>query len=120
MIFFWLLLGVIYIVIWMGYGWKETMYFQEKEIARKSIYQSTGDVAQEWLAVSLVCGYFIAAIWPITLPVRALYFYLVEKTTVFETLTEKEEREKKELVALRKQAKELGLPLPEVTNELSS
>lgn len=57
-----------------------------------------------------------AAIWPLLAVIVPAYLFAT-RTTPAEKRYSKREADRKELVSLRKQAKELGLPFPEVDNE---
>jgi hypothetical protein len=107
----WLIFAT-YVTVWLVYGRQLTIHLLETEVSRsKDIYGSASQAAKEWLPISAFSGFALALLWPVVAPVRGL-FRLVKARGLFTTPTEQAEAERHELDALRKQARELGLPMP--------
>lgn len=81
----WLILAA-YVAVWILYGWRLAVHMLDAEV-RRSIKE-----------------------YPLT-PVRAAYRMAVGRG-LFATPTETAEAERRELEALRKLAREYGLPIP--------
>lgn len=100
------LIFVAYIVIWLVYAWRLAIRFIDQAIRQhgpKSPFVDRGGL----LAVATV----LALLWPVVMPLRGAYRLLFD-TGLLTTPAEREAKERAELKALRKQARELGLPMP--------
>lgn len=117
----WLILAG-YVAVWLVYGWRLTVYLLDTETRRKieefpTLYGGKGGAAKaakNWFDMYLVAGFGLALFWPVVLPVRAFYRSVLffSGGTLFRTPIEREEAEREELEQLRRQARELGLPMP--------
>jgi hypothetical protein len=114
------LIAAGYVAVWLGYGWRLTVYLLDAEVRRtvemyRYAYDSVEDAADSWRAIYMFAGFALAAAWPIVLPVRGLYRLVSGKGRgLFVTPIEKQDARDRELAALRKQARDMGLPMPDI------
>lgn len=107
----WLILGG-YLAVWLLYGWRLTIHFLDHEVRRsEGLYGDAEKAAREWLGLSLAGGFLTALFWPVTGPVRGA-FRLARSGGLFRTPTERAAAQRVELEALRKLARDHGLPMP--------
>lgn len=111
------IIAAAYVAVWLGYGWRLALHMKGREIQRKmqtypSLYKTASEAAEDETATWLVLGFYIAAGWPLTMPARGLY-RLASGKGLFVTPIEKQDARDRELKALRRQARDLGLPMPD-------
>ena len=117
------LISLGYVAVWLAYGWRLSIGMLDSEVRRKrreypTVYETAEAAADSTRAFCVACGFGLALIWPIGAPARGAYrlvlgaYRLASGRGVFRTPAEVEEARERELVALRKLAREHGLPMP--------
>jgi hypothetical protein len=106
-----------YVAVWFGYGWRLALHMKDQEIRRKMrsypfLFKTASEAAQDETAMWVVLGLGVAACWPLTMSARGLY-RIASGKGLFVTPTEKQDAHDRELKALRRQARDLGLPMPD-------
>jgi hypothetical protein len=116
------LIAAAYALVWLVYGWRLSIHFIDHEIRRHmrnypSLYPTVEKASAETdRGMSIFAGYAVAIIWPVSLPARGLYRLISENplsSALFVTPIEKQDARDRELKALRRQAREMGLPMPD-------
>jgi hypothetical protein len=105
------LVVMAYVVVWLLYGWRLTIHLLDAEVRGRSIYTTAEEAAASWRGLSMLSGFGLALFWPVVAPVRGVY-RVASSGGLFRTPTEREETQRRELEALRKLAREHGLPMP--------
>jgi len=119
-----LVIIVAYVAVWVVYGWRLSLRFLDLSIRNNlrkypNTYYGAEGVAKsiaEDRPGSLVAGFGTAAFWPLSMPARAAYRPITDKG-LMRTAVEQEFAERAELEQLRRQARELGLPMPDSERE---
>jgi hypothetical protein len=114
------LIPVAYVAVWLTYGWRLAVHLVDREIRRTMrayphLYPTVpAAVAELDRGEMTFYGFAIALIWPLTAPARGIHRLarLATGTGLFVTPTEKQDARDRELAALRQQAHDLGLPMP--------
>lgn len=103
-----------YVCIWLVYGWRLALRLLEnKQIENRARYHYADIVASADRGArgdALMEGFFLALLWPVTMPIRGAY-RLLSGRGLMTTGLEKREAREAELKALRVQAEEYGLPM---------
>ena len=118
----WLIL-VGYPVGWLLCGWWFSVGWLDAEV-RSGTYlgHSAAEEAAEWRGFWVGSGFLAALVWPLVLPIEVGRRLVTGKfaARLFVTAAEREDAARRELEALRRQARDLGLPMPNLDQDQQS
>lgn len=106
-----------YAIGWLLCGWWFSVTWLDNEVRRNtSTYRSAQEQADDWRAFWVGSGFAAALVWPLVLPLEVArrLIFAGAGARIFTTAAEREDAQRRELTALRQQARELGLPMPEL------
>lgn len=112
-----LLIIVGYVVVWLVYGWRLSVYLIDKEIREWRKASDGRMVAGRFESKyvhrsnSVVDGFFVAFFWPVTMPIRGAY-RLMSGRGLFITPVEREIEQEQRLKELERIVREYKLPMP--------